>query len=123
MDIYEASRLLGSLRLGETVVLRVDGRDNVVTVQAEHRGEDAGCGSWDYGTKTKLGYGPGRWNMEVSAATLASGRVTVTRPVMDPIWLEDPCAGCGAVIGEPCRPTCVGLALTLEAAARREAAS
>lgn len=29
---------------------------------------------------------------------------------MDPIWLEDPCAGCGAEIGEPCRPTCIGLA-------------
>lgn len=29
---------------------------------------------------------------------------------MDAIWLEDPCAGCGAEIGEPCRPTCIGLA-------------
>ena len=29
---------------------------------------------------------------------------------MDAIWLEEPCAGCGAEIGEECRPTCIGLA-------------
>ena len=30
---------------------------------------------------------------------------------MDAIWLEEPCAGCGAGIGEECRPMCIGLAL------------
>ena len=39
---------------------------------------------------------------------------------MEAYWLEEPCAGCGAGIGEECRPMCVGLALTLEAEARRD---
>ena len=33
---------------------------------------------------------------------------------MDPIWLEDPCAGCGAEIGEECRQGCIGLAQAVD---------
>jgi hypothetical protein len=32
---------------------------------------------------------------------------------MDTIWLEDPCAGCGAGVGEPCRDGCADVAAAL----------
>jgi hypothetical protein len=95
MNVHEASRFLGSLRKGDPVNVTVDGREHAVTVQREHHGEDAGCGSWDHGWKTTVGFGPGRWNVELSAAAIAAGRFTVSRPEDGPVPEGYSAAGMG----------------------------
>lgn len=75
----DAHRLLASLRVGDTVKLTRDGRESVVTVQRAIRGMDGGgFGSWDHSAVT-VGYGPGRFNMEVTAAGIEAGSYGVER--------------------------------------------
>jgi hypothetical protein len=77
MTRHEAHAMLASLRPGDAVRLTRDGRTNDVTVQRSIRGMDGGgFGSWDYSSAT-VGYGPGRWNMEVNAAGIAAGSYVV----------------------------------------------
>ena len=73
MDIRTAHTMLRSLETGQEVTLIRDGRESVVTVQRTIRRMDGGgFGSWDHSAVT-VGYGPGRWNMEVTAAGIAGG--------------------------------------------------
>jgi hypothetical protein len=73
MTRHEAHTMLASLRQGDAVLLTRDGRTSEVTVQRPIRGMDGGgFGSWDYSSVT-VGYGPGRWNMEVNAAGIEAG--------------------------------------------------
>ena len=73
-----AHRFLSSLRVGDVVTLVRDGRESRVTVQREIRAMDGGgFGSWDHSAVT-VGYGPGRWNTEVTAAGISDGFYGVT---------------------------------------------
>lgn len=70
---------LASLHVGDVVTITRDGRDNTVTVQRSlHRSDPGGFGSWDH-SKVTVGYGPGRWNTEVSAAGLEAGHYSLSR--------------------------------------------
>lgn len=73
MDIRQAYSMLAGLRVGDEVTITRDGRDSMVTVQRPIRAMDGGgFGSWDHSAVT-VGYGPGRWNTEVTAAGIAGG--------------------------------------------------
>ena len=73
-SLAEAHSLLASLAVGDAVTLTQDGRAVDLTVQAAIGG---GFGHPHSSTVT-VGYGPGRYNRELSAATLAYGFVTLT---------------------------------------------
>lgn len=76
--IVSAAQMLATLRNGDTVTLTLDGRDIDVSVQHERRRMDGnGFGSIDYASVT-VGYGPGRWNMEVNGG----------RPSVYPVLLQ-----------------------------------
>lgn len=78
MDIRTAHAMLQSLEAGQEVTLIRDGRELAVTVQRSIRKMDGGgFGSWDHSAVT-VGYGPGRWNTEVTAAGIAGGYYSVT---------------------------------------------
>ena len=71
---------LAELRVGQPVRLAVDGQEHDLTVQREFtRGDGGGFGSIDHGTIT-VGYGPGRWNTEVSGARIKAGYVSLSVP-------------------------------------------
>lgn len=76
-EMVTALDLLRGLREGEVVYLTRDGSRSKVTVQRAFR-VDLGGGSQDH-AKVTLGYGPGRWNMEVSAAGIVDGYYAVER--------------------------------------------
>lgn len=77
MDIRTAYNMLQSLEAGQEVTLIRDGRESAVTVQRPIRRMDGGgFGSWDHSAVT-VGYGPGRWNTEVTAAGIAGGFYSV----------------------------------------------
>ena len=79
MTRKDAHTLLASLRTGDTVTLTRDGRESQVTVQRELRRMDGGgFGSWDHSAVT-VGYGPGRFNMEVTPAGIEAGNYALTR--------------------------------------------
>lgn len=65
---------LASLKPGTTVLLIEDGREMEVQVQRFTRD-----GSMDHASLT-VGYGPGRWNREVSAARILAGYVGLSVP-------------------------------------------
>ena len=67
--LAEARTIMAALTPGTSVVLTVDGRDHACIVQ-RHNGTEPGHSDSKNAT---LGYGPGRWNMEVNAAGLAGG--------------------------------------------------
>lgn len=78
-SIAELTSFLGSLRVGDPVTLTRDGRTHEVTVQRTlTRGDGGGFGSLDH-AKVTVGYGPGRWNTEVSAAGIRDGFYVVAR--------------------------------------------
>lgn len=77
MKRHAAYTLLAGLKVGEQVDVTIDGRNYTVTVQRALMGGDGGgFGSWDYASVT-VGYGPGRWNTEISAAGIEAGRFTI----------------------------------------------
>lgn len=65
---------LAALTPGTTVLLIEDGREIEVQVQRFTRD-----GSMDHASLT-VGYGPGRWNREVSAARILAGYVGLSVP-------------------------------------------
>lgn len=65
---------LASLKPGTSVLLTEDGKEHEVTVQRFTRD-----GSIDHASLT-VGYGPGRWNREVSAARILAGQVGLSVP-------------------------------------------
>lgn len=73
----EALSLLSSMRVGEVVWVELDGRSQEVTVQSELHHPD-GFGHV-YSQQVKVGYGPGRWNREITPAAMAAGYVSLTR--------------------------------------------
>ena len=73
----EALSLIARLKVGDAVVLTQDGNDLHVTVQKELHHAD-GFGHV-YSQQVKVGYGPGRWNREVSVNTIADGFVALRR--------------------------------------------
>ena len=78
MNIRDAYAMLSGLTVGQPVTLTRDGRDLAVTVQRTIRRMDGGgFGSWDHSAVT-VGFGPGRFNTEVTAAGIAGGFYTVT---------------------------------------------
>ena len=81
MDIRQAHAYLAGLRAGDAVTVRQDGSERTYTVQQEIRRMDGGgFGSWDHAAVT-VGYGPGRYNFEITAARIAGGYVTVVTDV------------------------------------------
>lgn len=75
----EAHTFLASLKLGEAVLITRDGQTNQVTVQRELSPSDGGgFGSWDH-SNVKVGFGPGRWNTEVTPAAIEAGHVALVR--------------------------------------------
>jgi hypothetical protein len=77
-DKHAAHRLLASLRVGDVVTVTEDSRDSEMTVQRE-LSRPGGVGSWDGDAVVKVGYGPGRYNREISAGTIAGGYVALRR--------------------------------------------
>lgn len=65
---------LASLKPGTPVLLIEDGKEHEVAVQRFARD-----GSMDHAALT-VGYGPGRWNREVSAARILAGYVGLSVP-------------------------------------------
>lgn len=65
---------LASLTPGTTVLLIEDGREIEAQVQRFTRD-----GSMDHASLT-VGYGPGRWNREVSAARILAGFIELSVP-------------------------------------------
>lgn len=65
---------LAALKPGTPVLLIEDGKEHEVTVQRFTRD-----GSIDHASLT-VGYGPGRWNREVSAARILAGHVGLSVP-------------------------------------------
>lgn len=63
---------LAQLKHGDPVVLDKDGKRLALTVTDEYRRAEAGFGSVDHG-KITVGYGPGRWNTEITAAAISHG--------------------------------------------------
>jgi hypothetical protein len=79
----EAHTFLASLKVGEPVLIHRDGRTNEVTVQRELTpGDGGGFGSWDH-SRVTVGYGPGRWNTEVTPAAIEAGFVALERDDRD----------------------------------------
>lgn len=75
----KAYEFLASLRQGDRVTISQDGRESVVTVQRELRRMDGGgFGSWDHSAVT-VGYGPGRFNLEVTPAGIEFGSYSLRR--------------------------------------------
>lgn len=73
MSKSEALSLLASLEVGDIVLLTQDGKEQAVTVQKTlHHADGFGA---IYSQQVTVGYGPGRWNRSVSAASLAAGYV------------------------------------------------
>jgi hypothetical protein len=71
---------LAKLRAGDPVRIWQDGRAIEVTVTREFRRSDGGgFGSLDHST-ISVGFGPGRWNTEVSGARIADGYVDLEIP-------------------------------------------
>jgi hypothetical protein len=75
--LTEARVLISQLKPGDPVLLTMDGRTMDVTVQRRegldvYRHSDA--------RSVTVGYGPGRWNTEISAERIAAGYVAVEIP-------------------------------------------
>lgn len=100
--LTEARMIAASLTPGAPVVVTLDGRDIECTVQRRGSGDGGGFGHPD-SARITVGYGLGRWNMEVTAAGIAAGNYAV-RPVipdarpayadLDTHWFR--CRTCGA---------------------------
>lgn len=77
--VHEASALLSSLKAGDEVVLTQDGRDLHVTVQRELCGRDPGGFGHPDNWAVTVGWGPGRYNTEVTPARMALGFVSLAK--------------------------------------------
>ena len=70
-EIIKAHQFLASLRTGDEVTLFRDGRLLDVTVQRPlHKPDPGGFGSTE-ASRVTVGFGPGRWNTEVTVQDLA----------------------------------------------------
>lgn len=77
-DRHSAHRFLASLAVGDRISVVAGSRSQNVTVQRPlHRRDGNGFGSWDHAAVT-VGFGPGRWNTEITAAALVDGRIIVS---------------------------------------------
>lgn len=76
MTLAEARALAATLTPGTPVTLTMDGRAIDCTVQRRSSGDGSGHGHPD-SARITVGYGPGRWNMEVTPAGLAAGSYAV----------------------------------------------
>lgn len=81
---------LGTLKRGDRVRLDSGGQvHDDLTVQQELHRTDGGFGSLDHAVVT-VGYGPGRWNTEVSAAHIRAGYATLHRAKSsEPQWIRN----------------------------------
>ncbi|WP_018185861.1 hypothetical protein [Microbacterium sp. 77mftsu3.1] len=70
--LLEARQIMSELRPGASALVTLDGQEYAVIVQREAEGP----GHPDY-KSTTVGYGPGRWNLEVNAAGIAAGTYAV----------------------------------------------
>ena len=68
--LLEAREVIASLKVGDLVTITVDGRDILAVVQ---RREGHEVYRHPDGRSVTVGYGPGRWNTEVSASSIADG--------------------------------------------------
>lgn len=76
--LAEARILIASLSTGDTVILYRDGQPLTLTVQRRRSSEPGGFGHPD-GAAVTVGYGPGRFNTEVTAAGIAYGNYALER--------------------------------------------
>lgn len=73
----EAHSFLASLGVGDTVHVVAGSKSQKVTVQrALRRTDGPGFGPFDHAAVT-VGFGSGRWNVEVTPAALVDGRVLI----------------------------------------------
>lgn len=71
----EIASRLAELAVGTPVRIKQDGRwIEAQVTRAFRRGDGLGFGSLDHGS-VSVGFGPGRWNTEVSGARIADGYV------------------------------------------------
>lgn len=77
-QLREAHRFLSSLKVGDPVIVTQDGKEVRVTVQRS-LARPGNIGSWEHSAVVTVGFGPGRWNIEVSSARLAEGYVVLSR--------------------------------------------
>lgn len=85
-----ARGVIASLNDGDTVRVTRDGATSEYTVQRRSSSEPGGFGHPDSASVT-VGFGPGRYNFEVTAAGMAAGFYTVERvapeaPAVDDFW-------------------------------------
>lgn len=105
----EALSFLATLKVGDEVM--VDATTGPVTVQkALHHADGFGA---LYSQQVTVGYGPGRWNRSISAASMAAGFVYLHRaPTPDQsfcdVGLHQQCSGYTEDEGdpEPCMCSC-----------------
>ena len=72
--LAQARLIIDSLNPGDPVRITLDGRTHDVTVQ---RREGLGVYRHPDSRAVTVGYGPGRWNTEISADRIAAGYVSV----------------------------------------------
>lgn len=80
--LLRACRLLSGLRLGDEVIVTLDGRDRLVTVQSTLRRDPGHVGD-PHHARVTVGYGPGRWNIAVSAVRIIDGYIGLRRPTTE----------------------------------------
>lgn len=78
--LAQANALLSSLKVGDPVTLTLDGRPVEVTVQRELSGRDPGGYGNPENFAVTVGFGPGRFNTEVTPARMAAGYVALSLP-------------------------------------------
>lgn len=76
-SLAEAHSFLASLAVGDAVTLTQDGRAVDLTVQRALTRADGGGFGHPHSATITIGYGPGRYNRELSAVTLADGFATL----------------------------------------------
>jgi hypothetical protein len=78
-EVIEARNFLADLRPGDPVRIKVDDDYAHVTVQRPLRSADPGGFGSTESSRVTVGYGPGRWNREVTVEALAADKELLTR--------------------------------------------
>lgn len=81
MTLTEARTLVRGLKVGDRVTYVKDGRELELTVVRGLRSADPGGFGHPDSAMVTVGYGPGRWNVEITPASLAAGMHVVRRVV------------------------------------------
>lgn len=68
--LREHHTFLGTLRAGDKVTLTMDSRDLELTVGREIHSIDPGGYGHPHSSRVTVGYGLGRWNVDVEASSL-----------------------------------------------------